>query len=162
MILFPVVFAIWGYTFYKYFLYEPDPQTASGLTAIATGVGEKNSFSMELDSFKLLEEYRDPFLGRRRSGKQIVSEVVNPASPVQPVNPRVKPVKPEPAINWDIFRYSGMVKETGKAQMVGLLSIQGKLHSVTSGDRIAGAEVLWLNEDSLGILFKEESHTVKK
>lgn len=162
-ILFPIVGFIWAYTFYKYFIYTPEQESAAPISLPAAPV-EFASSTAEVDSFVLLQEYRDPFLGKVRRA-QITPDRMPETQPKAP-NPNPAPRKPakpkeEPKpTDWSFLKFSGIVQQSGTDKKIGLLQVNGKMHRVEPGKMYGNVTVLALYADSVRVQFKEEEQTV--
>ncbi|MEM7036794.1 MAG: hypothetical protein AAF570_07440, partial [Bacteroidota bacterium] len=72
-ILFPAVALIWGFAFYKYFIYSEDPKTpAANPITNAADLPETKSPTKSIVPYiyELIGEYRDPFLGNMAQSRR--------------------------------------------------------------------------------------------
>jgi hypothetical protein len=154
-ILLPAVIAIWGIIFYRIFF------AAGGDDGISAGVKEKveaHTGSSLADTFSIIADYRDPFLGK------LVSDVPKTNVP-QPVNaqPKKKEPKPQPVqIPWPAVSYSGMIKNQVSARQLAILQVNGQSHVVKSGETVEGMQVCRVWKDSIEIGFGKEKKVFRK
>lgn len=160
-ILFPLVALIWGYAIYKY-LFADHEQGADAPTTIVSTMDTLPAPPVQLDSFNLITDYRDPFLGTAAQA---------PLKRMEPVAPehndgdgqtgaiRAPKIEP-PTVAWDSYRYSGLIQHSGTADLVGILRISGKSHYVNVGSLVQGTTVLALTGDSIRLSSAGETKTI--
>ena len=173
-ILLPVVLFIWGAATWRYFFSGGEEGQAGPRVAVATPVVEDLAVTEEL-SFALLEDYRDPFLARAGNwdtGKDFGdSESSSPANPVGsppvkvPAVARPKSQPTPPAMNWDQFRYLGLVRNSSgdgdsSGKVVGLLWQNGHSRPVEVGGIYRQLEIISITSDSMHIRWQGEPHKI--
>ncbi len=161
-ILLPIVAAIWGFTIYKYF-FESQEELVPTETTISLTAASDHKVAIVRDSFKLLGDYRDPFLSRIYESKDRRKETA--ATPVmhQPVPTKKVETKPSPKTNWSIYKYNGLIQKSGSAStQLGILRIRNKSHFVQTGENIEDLEVLSLSGDSIRLRIGAEEQTIKR
>lgn len=106
--------------------------------------------SVEIDTFPIKLDYRDPFEDIKRG-----PSTVNPEnSPTQ--NPaRIKPI-PQPT-PWPAIHYYGMIRKTSSKEPLGIISIDGYKHTLRKGEFIYdGIKVISLDREGMKIRYKGE------
>src|SRR5688572_4426537 len=145
-----VVADIWGSVFYKLFsgLAGEDVvlQNTIPFSALPPGSGP--------DTFQLLANYRDPFLGK--------SSPAIKTGPVKPIKkPEVKTQSPSP-VPWPSIVYSGMVKNDKSNKLLALLQVNGSSQALKQGDKIENVEVVQIFRDSILLKQGKEKKIFKK
>ncbi len=160
--LFPVVAAIWGYAIYKY-VFETQ-QDVLPITAISTNLEPSQPRPIEpMDTFSLIAQYRDPFLGKSAESppKQSAPQPsVNVTSEVT----LSKSARPNVALDnlpdWPSYKYNGLIQRSGTENKVGLLQFKNRSYFVNIGNQIGEATVLFMNVDSIGLQVRDERKTL--
>src|ERR1051325_867816 len=149
-VLLPVVILIWGiiiYKFYKAFNSDEEIQqnnfSFSSLSPVKTTV----------DTFSILADYRDPFLGKIAA---------TPSSSDKPKNQtKVEKSKPEPIV-WPAIIYKGMIKNQKTGKQLYLVTINNQDNMMKPGDVFAEVELKKTFKDSIIVLYRKETKTIKK
>ena len=117
---------------------------------------KKNQLS---DSFELIANYRDPFLGKTSVSAPAVSTPAVRTTPTE----KTTITKPEPATNtWPEIRYGGFVKKSGQENGAGFLIINGSSEIVTRGQTIQNITIVQLWRDSVQVMRGKERRIIKK
>lgn len=96
------------------------------------------------DTFELMADYRDPFLGTLPiSRKKAVKRVV----------------KKEPVPKKTIV-YSGLVSQTGSGNTMFFVSIEGQQHIMSKNEEINGVTLLKGNGQSITVRYNGRSETI--
>ena len=140
------VVLIWGSIIFKIF------KAVSGddlpISNMATAE-KRDTVNYELagqDTAKLNLNYRDPFSEKKAEPVEIpVSELVH-----KPVI--AKPVKT--AINWDVIRYSGFVRNQGSKKLIAMISINGRQLMMSEGETLEKVKLLKNLKDSIKVSFE--------
>ena len=151
-ILLVVVAGIWGTLFYKIFSGLGGDNDIKSNTIQIPQTLIANSFS---DTFSLIANYRDPFLG-----KQLAPKIVSDNPPVT-----VNKTKSQPVVNssqWPAITYSGMVKNDNSNKTLALLFINGNSQTLKQGDLIENIEVVKIYRDSVLLKQGKEKKFFKK
>jgi hypothetical protein len=117
---------------------------------------KKNQLS---DSFELIANYRDPFLGKTSVSAPAVSTPAVRTTPTEKTTIN----KPEPPVNtWPEIRYGGFVKKSGQENGAGFLIINGSSEIVTRGQTIQNITIVQLWRDSVQVMRGKERRIIKK
>lgn len=150
--LIPLNVLIWGYIGYKIYHVTNDDK---GMNTKMETFNNESEISIK-DSFVLVANYRDPFLGLTVSKR--MSEV--PRFSASNKNNLIKPIivenrKPE-------LKYLGIIKNNKSKKQIILLSINGSIGNYSKGDKIGELQILNIFNDSIQIKFHNERYFVKK
>ncbi len=138
--LFVVVLAIWGIIAFKIYDYIKGGNAEAGSGRLPDKSEQGETFIV--DSFALLPDYRDPFLGYENPVKRkIVPVPVNIHKPLD-----VPPVK---AMQWPPVLYKGLVYNEDTKTKAGLVNISGKSKMVSEGDTFKLLVVVSVTRDSI-------------
>jgi hypothetical protein len=111
------------------------------------------------DSFELIANYRDPFLGKTSVAAPVVSATAVRTTPIEkPTNIIQEP----PTNTWPEIRYGGFVKKTGQENAAGFLIINGSSEIVSRGQTIQNITIVQLWRDSVQVMRGKERRTIKK
>lgn len=150
-ILFPLVILIWGAIFYKIFYYE-SPGEEWKEEAVSP---LKNIVTLSVpDTFNIIADYRDPFLGT------IVHMEKAPDRPMQPKV--VQPPKIKVAVIWPNIVYGGMIKNQQSSQELALVKINGKENIIKAGDKVGDIELIKIYKDSIEVRMGKAVKVVRK
>ena len=156
-LLLTLVALIWGMVIYRIvFSKNNDVQLAIEDQFILSEKNNDNS----LDSFEIIAKYRDPFLGTRIISNS--QSIVNNNSENSNKNRKVKNIIIKEEINWPIIKFSGIIHQTTKMTIVGLLTINNVEYIVRSGEEVEQVRVNSIYRDSIVLLYKNEMKTVNK
>jgi hypothetical protein len=140
-----VVLLIWGIVFYRIFSYvQKSDETAATVSAPAQS---NNHRPKNIPDIKA--DYRDPFLGS-------VPKKVAPASNI--IRKEIK----KPTAPWPTVVYSGMIRSSGKANVIAILQINGKEFLGKPGDTAGGIMIKKIYKDSVELVFNKEKRTFLK
>lgn len=155
-ILLPGVLAIWaaiGWQVYAAMKSDDLAVNEQALEQIAP-----TTKSVVPDTFKLLLDYRDPFL----------YDVVRKPPPTNSQSNNAAPAAkktlppPPPAATWPTLSYAGLVRHSGSERSVGFLSVNGNSHFVKTGDAVEGLRVGKVWKDSVEMVMGKETRIVRK
>jgi len=140
---------IWGTVIYRIFKTVHKEDTVQRKPAES-----KPDFSSLPDTFSIVADYRDPFLGKR----------VVPQSLKKVTTPVVKP-KPEPVastIKWPALSYSGIIKNKNDAKELALVKIDQKEFIMRTGEVMQGVQLSKIFKDSIVVLYQKEKKVIMK
>ena len=147
------VFLIWGTVFYR--IYQALVPTDDFALGTNTFTPIKNT-NTSLDTFSLLANYKDPFLGNSLGRKNSSSSKVRttprqivPTSKPPAVPKKTKPKKP---VLFPAIVFKGYVENKGVKTL--LLSIDGKNRYLRPGQTMDGLTVARAYEDSVSLRLK--------
>lgn len=162
--LFAVVFLIWGGVIYMYFFYEKE--APSPLVSPSTGPLPVTVVASPRDTFSLMLDYRDPFLGSvGKQSKPKPKQLPNSYSP--PSVPKKRPSKVKQKknplqdkeeaqdVDWSRVIYFGKAGQSGNEEQFVLLKIDGVLHTATEGGQYSGFEVLEITAGGVKVRYGE-------
>ena len=109
---------------------------------------------LEPDTFSIIADYRDPFLGKIRSSKP---KAVTPKKKQAPI---VK--KPEPVLRWPSIVYGGMIKNQKTGKLVAMVKINGKDNLLSIGNVVSEVILLKVYPDSITVSLGKVEKTVHK
>ena len=150
-----VVVGIWGLIGFKIWkgLQGDDDFVAPGGDKLVTPKNRNTP-----DTFSLLANYRDPFLGKTQT-------ISAPNTFTASTSPKEKQViaKPEPIVNtWPEMRYGGFVKKSGQDKAAGFLSIAGSSEIVSPGQQVREFTVGRIWRDSVEVMRGKEKKIIRK
>lgn len=147
-----VVLLIWGLVFYRLFSAVNEEDFSAPLSAYSgTKAVEKNTDS---DSFELINDYRDPFLGQWSGSMQSSLGENRPKAPRKKVVKSIPaPVTPPP-IDWSFVSYLGTIHGKGSKKKLAILKLNDREMMVGNNDRIGDVTVLKVGKDSVLVSFQ--------
>ena len=153
-VLLPTVISIWGYLFYKIFstLNQDEPVANYSASGAAISLNENSPFN----TFNLLANYRDPFLGKMVLDNKRAVQSNNPA----PANPAIK--KPVQQTQWPQISYTGMIKNQQSKKQLAMVQINGKDYSLKIGEETDGIELKKIFKDSIEVSKGKEKKIIRK
>lgn len=160
-LLIPVVATIWGFAIYRYFFETPEGirNVPDPITHLAD---DDTNLIAQQDTYQLHGDYRDPFLSRLYVSDDIRQQSSLEA-PSKPITDSPKPqTPPPPSIDWRIYKYYGLVQQSGTESQLGILNIKGKAHYVKPSDVLGELSVIALAADSIQIQLGKEKQTIKR
>ncbi len=154
-LLMAVVAGIWGLIGWKVWKgLQGDDNSAMP----AERVVQSKKKNQLLDSFQLIANYRDPFLGKAIQQTPTVTAAVRTTQTEKPTI-----TKPEPPVNtWPEIRYGGFVKKSGQDNGAGFLIVNGSSEIVTRGQTIQNITIVQLWPDSVQVMRGKERKIIRK
>lgn len=151
-ILLPLVLLLWGIIFYMIFsAVNPSYDQQVQPRDLSINVSSENPLS---DTFSIIANYRDPFLGKVFSSeKPVVRDASINSTPVKPI------VIPK---SWPSISYGGMMKIIKSSKQVALIYINGGSKMMKTGEIKEEVELLKIYNDSVEVMFHKEKRVVKK
>ena len=148
----PLILLVWGFVFsqrYGYFFSEP--------TFVHEQLEEKVNISeIKQDTFSIVADYRDPFLGKRITLKKRTYL----ASTTNKNSSRKKTVNPEMA--WPTITYNGMIKNNNSDRRVGIVKVNGNEYLVKEKDVVSEITIVSIGKNSVNVRFQKENRTITK
>ncbi|MFN3402668.1 MAG: hypothetical protein ACK40G_01145 [Cytophagaceae bacterium] len=151
------VVVIWGIIFYR--IYISVSSSDNNIIYKAPVVMSGAEINVK-DTFDLVANYRDPFLGNLAKVAEDKPVILKAAVPVVKNVPKIK--EPEPEMDWSFISYFGNIKNPQTQKTVALISIHGKDYMVSVGQEIQGVVILNNMNDSIRISFEKKSKVIKK
>ena len=121
--------------------------------SISTQEKVVNIAAIERDTFLIVADYRDPFLGTKR---RVTGQKTNYKSRTSNNTVASK------GKNWPAIAYNGMIKNNNSNKRVGIVKIDGKEYLVKSGDVLGEVKVIKITKQEIKVRFQRESKTITK
>ncbi|MGD1848246.1 MAG: hypothetical protein ACFB10_22870 [Salibacteraceae bacterium] len=153
-LLLPLMVVVWGAVFYRVFKgIGGDDDYFDALPAAV-----KMPVLAKQDSFDLIADYKDPFLGKG-PGR---SRNTNPAIGEKPLTPTVRqlPKPPPPTLPWPAIGYGGFVNKSGGKNKLAVVTIDGQTSWGKLGEEIQGVTIQEIWKDSVQVSYRKEVKTV--
>lgn len=153
-----VVIAIWGAFFYKLFYgNRPDEELSLPMSDAATEI----SFNKSSDTFRIMNNYSDPFLYHDKSFRQQASQSNNNSKTISTsVKKDPQPIKPAQPVSVVDLKYLGMIKNNASKKKIAMLSINGKNYFAQENETLENIKVLVIYKDSVKILSGKQKQTL--
>lgn len=149
----PLVVLVWGFVFYQLSSsFLSTPNFAKKETTQKINIDE-----IKKDTFSIIANYRDPFLGVATSLNTSNTSNAKTASKKPKIKTEVKTEKP-----WPIITYNGMIKNNNSEKRIGIIKIDGKEYLVKEGDLLNGLMVIEINKQLIKVNFQKESKSITK
>ena len=140
-----VVLAIWGILGFR-ILSAVNPDNSLPITH-TTLSDFKPTAPKARDTFSILANYRDPFLGTL------------PKSVIQTSPP--KKITPAPVVKRNIS-FTGHIRDQKSDQVIFFVNIDGQQHMISLTDEVDGVRLLKGNEDQITVLYENRRETIKR
>lgn len=152
-VLIPLVLIIWGLITYR--IYESLKDDTPDYV-MEPGSAEAVVEMLTPDTFSILADYRDPFLGRARAARP----KANPGKARKTPKPVVK--KPEPVLRWPAITYGGMIRNQKTGKLIAMVKINGEDNLMAVGNIASAVRLVHVYPDSIKVaLGKAEKVVVK-
>lgn len=150
----PIVFLVWGIVFYQLYLYFfSTPTYVTEKTEVEVNVDE-----IKKDTFSIVANYRDPFLGENIRLTQ--PKTTNNQSSQQKVQ---KNIAQKPLDNpWPTIEYKGMIKNNNSEKRVGIVGLNNKEYLVKEGEVLNGVKFMVISKELIQVSFQKEQKTISK
>ena len=146
-LLLGLVIAIWGILGFRIVKSispsEPEPTTT------ITNIEFKPTALKERDTFSILANYRDPFLGT------IPKSTNKPTSAKATVGKQIKPKMPEKNII-----YSGLVNDNATGQKIFFLSVDGQQLMLSKNQEAEGVKIISGNAEKVKLRYNGLTKTI--
>ncbi len=152
-LLAPLVVVVWGFVFYQLsssFLSTPNFAKKEPIQKI-------NIDEIKRDTFSIIANYRDPFLGCATSLNTNNNSNIKTTAKKLKIKTEVKAEKP-----WPIISYNGMIKNNNSEKRVGIIKIDGKEFLVKEGDVLRKVKIMEINQQLIKVNFQKESKSIIK
>lgn len=149
-ILLPLVIIVWGTIFYKIFY-----NTSREEELTDEILPQKNIAATTVsDTFSIIANYRDPFLGIIVHNENNVNEAPKQKVLSQP--------KIEQVVQWPNIVYGGMIKNQQSTKQLALVKINGKENIIKAGEMVGTIELVKIYKDSVEVKMGKERKVVRK
>ena len=150
----PLVILVWGFVFYLLFgSFFSSPNYAKEEVKQTVNITE-----IKKDTFLIVADYRDPFLGKKVKSRVRSSSGVGNRKSTGTKKP--KSVKTEKS--WPLIIYKGMIKNNNSERRVGILSVGGKEYLIKEKDVVGEVTVLSIKKNEVNVRFQKENKTITK
>ena len=151
----PLIILVWGFVFYQLFSYF----FSSPTFAKEENIPVINIDEIKTDTFSIVADYRDPFLGSKTGLKQHANYAVKKNTNVHKTAKKT----PDPVDKaWPPLKYKGMIKNNNSNRRVGIIEINGKENLVREGDVVHDVKVITINKQSVKVSFQKENRIITK
>ncbi|MBL4669091.1 MAG: hypothetical protein HRT73_08110 [Flavobacteriales bacterium] len=153
-IMVPIVVLVWGFVLFQLFgSFFSSPNYAKETIEKIVNIDE-----IKKDTFSIIANYRDPFLGKKVRNKGRGNSRSNTsANSRKRIPTQIKAEKP-----WPIVVYNGMIKNNNSDRRVGIVKVGGKEYLVKEKDVVAEVTILSINKNEVNVRFQKESKTITK
>jgi hypothetical protein len=148
---------IWGYAGFSFFRTFSDKKNQDISTDYH--ISADNSNSGLADTFMLLSNYQDPFLGR--SLARSTSSLQAPVR-TRPAVLKKEEVKPAVITDFSFISFIGMVINPGTGKRVALVDLKGRQHMVSEGEQIEQVTFVKCFSDSIKVSYHDETKFIKR
>ena len=149
----PLVLLVWGFVFYQLFgSFFGTPNYAKEEIKQEVNIDE-----IKKDTFLIVADYRDPFLGKKIRTKKTISS----SQGTKPKgNNRAKMPKAEKP--WPSISFKGMIKNNNSDRRVGILNVNGKEFLIKEKDIVNDVTIVSIAKSTVEVRFQKESKTITK
>jgi len=151
------VAAVWGIIIYKVLFNETEADYEPKFKAVKEEAEPFDQYLAKDDTFKLVLNYRDPFLG----GASIVTENKNTGTAV-PVPANFNQPPPPPPIDWSLIKYSGYIVNPTTKKLVAILAVNGREQMISEGQSFEGVKLLQNRKDSILVSWQGKKKYIKQ
>jgi len=151
----PIVILVWGFVFYQLFSYFfSSPTYSTQQPELKVNIDE-----IKKDTFSIVADYRDPFLGKKiKFSSPKTTTNSHSSTPKTKNNIKNKPAdKPWPAIE-----YKGMIKNNNSEKRVGIVQVNGREYLVKEGDILQEVKFTVIKKELVSVRFQKEQKTISK
>ena len=154
------VAAVWGIIFYRIFAASAEDDPLPRPVVHQANSYESLDDYLVKDTFKLVLNYRDPFLDKedpKPDTTTITPKTVSSAG----FNP-VRISTHKKFINWDIVKYTGHITNPESKKMVCILTVNGKEYMLSEGQSADGVKLIKSGRDSVKVLYRDKMKFIKQ
>lgn len=148
----PIVLLVWGIVFYQLYLYFfSTPTYVTKKAEMVVNVDE-----IKKDTFSIVANYRDPFLGEN-------IRLTQPKTSSNKKQKTQKKIQPKPIDKpWPSIEYKGMIKNNNSEKRVGIVSINSKEYLVKEGEILNEVKFMVISKELIQVSFQKEQKTISK
>lgn len=150
-LLIGVVVLIWGLVVYR--IFSAVSEGESGSSPIATFKSEKKAKVVQDDTFELILDYRDPFLGKISVASFLEGEVQQTRK-TQKKQSFSAPIAPTSAIDWSFVTYLGAINSKKPGKEIGMFRLHGNEVMMKVKESRGEITVLKITKDSAYIQYQ--------
>lgn len=147
----PLVILVWSFVFYQLFgSFFSKPNYAKEELKMIANVAE-----IKKDTFLIVADYRDPFLGKKTHNRSRSSATVSKK------RTRIKKT-PKAEKTWPVIIYKGMIKNNNSNRRVGILNVGGKEFLIKEKDIVNEILITSIKKNTVNVRFQKENKTITK
>ncbi|MGE0562534.1 MAG: hypothetical protein AB7O47_12015 [Flavobacteriales bacterium] len=150
-VMLPIILLVWAFVFYQlygYFFAQPHYSVKELAVSVAYD-------KIVEDSFTIVANYRDPFLGSK-TATSISSE--NSTQPNKTSNSTAAQNK-QP---WPMIEYKGMIKNNNSNKRIGIVVINGSEHIIKQGEVMSDVTVVKIDKTEIKVRYQNEHKIISK
>ena len=151
-ILLPLVALIWGIIFFRIFSSFNEPIIDNQFHDVEVKTNE----TLAPDTFHILADYRDPFLGNVISTNESSQKNTEVKKIVTVPKPIVQAVK------WPSVVYGGIIKNQKSQKQLVMMQVGGQDNLMRQGDEKGGVQLVKIYKDSIEVSFQKEKKIIRK
>jgi len=151
------VAAVWGIIIYKVLFNETEADYEPKFNVVKEAQEPYDQYLAKEDTFKLVLNYRDPFLG----GVSVVTENKSTGA-VASVQANFNPTPPPPPIDWGVIRYSGYIINPTTKKLVAILTVNGRERMISEGQSFEGVKLLQNRKDSVLVSWQGKKKYIRQ
>ena len=148
----PLILLVWGVVFSQLFSYF----FSSPSYAVETKQESINIDEIKQDTFSIVANYRDPFLGGKIKFKQRSNSSASTRKKLR------KSIQVKAEKSWPLIAYNGMIKNNNSKRRVGIIRIDGKEYLIKEKDVVSEVTILSINKHEVNVRFQKEKKTITK
>ena len=151
----PLVILVWSFVFYQLFSsFFGTPNYAKEEFQQEVNIAE-----IKKDTFLIVADYRDPFLGKKRKVSSSFSS--SPSQGNQPTR-NIKAKQPKAEKVWPTILYKGMIKNNNSDRRVGILNVDGKEFLIKEDDTVKEVTIVSIGKNAVTVRFQKENREITK
>jgi len=151
------VAVVWGVILYRVFFNNAEEEYTLKSAVTTTKHEPYDQYLLKEDTFKLVLNYKDPFLGGLVPETAPKSDI----SAIKPVN-FGSPAPPMPMVDWSVIKYSGYIINPVTKKTVCIITVNGIERMLAEGEHFGGARLLKNKKDSVLIDWKGKQKYIKQ
>lgn len=150
-LLLVAVAVVWGLVIYQFF----NRVGGGDMYVVDNYVAMADNIKVEQDTFEIVANYRDPFLGTMKRANYHAP--LNGAA-----KPKKKPEpKPEVSIDWTFLSYTGKVANTVNDKSAYGILIYNDSYIMSKGDEVQGVTLDAVYGDSVRVIYQNQKKVLK-
>lgn len=148
---------VWGVILYRLFFNHTEEDYGLKSQAAVLKHEPYDQYLPKADTFRLVLNYKDPFLGGMAA---TAPEPKHTDLPVQPVN--FVPPPAIPMVDWSVVKYSGYIINPQTKKTVSIVMLNGKERMMAEGERFEGLQLLSNKRDSVLVSWQGKQKYIKQ
>ncbi len=148
---------VWGVILHRIFFNKPEEDYILKDSNAIAKHEPYDQYVLKEDTFKLVLNYRDPFLGEDIRVSELKPEVTK----FQQMN-ITSSVSPKPVVDWTMIKYSGYIINPITKKMVCIIIVNGIERMLVEGESFDGAKLLKNKKDSVLISWKGKQKYIRQ